>query len=206
MACFTKNQQHNGTNCQFEKYVTTSNYFVLNSLDEGHLNSVCTHYVCDKSENARVCAKWQWNALDWCYWIALPASPVVQSSNTVSCVSLSFRTHPCVLATYFQRMEASMFNSSPQCCIYASVNWVGIGSGCGLSPVRRHAITRANANLLSIGPSGTNLSEIWIAIQTVSFKKTCLKMSSGKWRPFCSGEDELNANNQSNCDSSLGYV
>ena len=45
-----------------------------------------------------MCAKWQWNALDWCYWIALPASPVVQSSNTVSCVSLSFRTHPCVLA------------------------------------------------------------------------------------------------------------
>ena len=35
---------------------------------------------------------------DWCYWIALLASPVVQSSNTVSCVSLSFRTHPCVLA------------------------------------------------------------------------------------------------------------
>ena len=98
MACFTKNQQRNGTNCQFEKYVTTSNYFVLNSLDKGHLNSVCTHYVCDKSENARVCAKWQWNALDWCYWIARPASPGVQSSNTVSCVSLSFRTHPCVLA------------------------------------------------------------------------------------------------------------
>ena len=100
MACFTKNQQHNGTNCQFEKYVTTSNYCVLNSLDKGHLNSVCTHYLCDKSENARVCAESQWNALDWCCWIALPASPVVQSSNTVSCVSLSFRTHPCVLAIF----------------------------------------------------------------------------------------------------------
>ena len=106
MACFTKNQQRNGTNCQFEKYVTTSNYFVLNSLDKGHLNSVCTHYVCDKSENARVCAKWQWNALDWYYWIALPASPVVQSSNTVSCVSLSFRTHPCVLAIYSHLMTS----------------------------------------------------------------------------------------------------
>ena len=44
---------------------------MLNSLDKGHLNSVCTYYVCDKSENARVCAKWQWNALDTCYWIAL---------------------------------------------------------------------------------------------------------------------------------------
>ena len=54
--------------------------------------------MCDKSENSWVCAKWQWNALDLCYWIALPALPVVQSSNTVSCVSLSFRTHPFVLA------------------------------------------------------------------------------------------------------------
>ena len=52
-----------------------------------------------------MCAKWQWNALDWCYWIALPASPVVQSSNTVACVSLSFRTHPCVLAIKTTSME-----------------------------------------------------------------------------------------------------
>ena len=50
-----------------------------------------------KAENAWVCAKWQWNALDWCYWIALPASPVVQSSGTVLCVSLLIRTHLCVL-------------------------------------------------------------------------------------------------------------
>ena len=54
-----------------KKKVTTSKFFVLNSLDKSHLNSVRTQYVCDKSENARVCAKWQWNALDWCYWIAL---------------------------------------------------------------------------------------------------------------------------------------
>ena len=58
MACFTKTQQRNGTNCEFEKYVTTSNFFVLNPLDKSPLNCVCTRYVCDKSENARVCAKW----------------------------------------------------------------------------------------------------------------------------------------------------
>ena len=101
MACFTKTQQRNRTNFEFEKYVTTSNFFVLNPLTKSHLNSVCAEYVCEKSENARVCAKWQWKTLDWCYWIALPASPVVQSSNTVSCVSLSFRTHPCILAIQF---------------------------------------------------------------------------------------------------------
>ena len=98
LTCFTKTQQRNGTNCEFEKHVTTSNVFVLNSLDKSYLNSVYTQYVCGKGENARVCAKWQWNVLDWCYWIALPASLVVHSSNTLSCVSLSFRTHPCVLA------------------------------------------------------------------------------------------------------------
>ena len=75
-----------------------SNFVVPNSLGKRNLNSVWFKYVCDKSEKARVCARWQWKALDWCYWIALAASPVVQSSNAVSCVSLSFRTHPCVLA------------------------------------------------------------------------------------------------------------
>ena len=75
-----------------------SNLVMPNSLGKRHHNSVWTKYVCDKSEDVRVCAKWQWNALDRCYWIALPASPGMQSSNTVSCVSLSFRTHPCVFA------------------------------------------------------------------------------------------------------------
>ena len=78
------------------------NFVVSNSIDKSHRNSVCPQFVCDKSQNARGCAKWQWNTLDWCYWIARPASPVVQSSNTVSCVSLSFRTPPCVLAIKYK--------------------------------------------------------------------------------------------------------
>ena len=45
------------------------------------------------------------------------------------------------------------------CCIYTSITWVSIGSGNGLSPVRRQAITWINTDLLSIGPLGTNLSE-----------------------------------------------
>ena len=84
----------------YGKCVTTSNLFVLISLDKSHLNPVCTHYAFDKSENARMCAKWQWNTLDWCCWIALSASPVVQSNHTISCVSLSFLTHPCVILSH----------------------------------------------------------------------------------------------------------
>ena len=43
------------------------------------------------------------------------------------------------------------------------MKWDIIGSGNGLSPVRRQAIIWNNAGLLSIGPMGTNFSKIRIA-------------------------------------------
>ena len=61
-----------------------------------------------------------------------------------------------------------------------------IGSDNGLSPGRRQAIIWTNAGILLIGHLGTNFSEILIEIQTFSFKKMHLKMSSAKWRPFVS--------------------
>ena len=69
-----------------------------------------------------------------------------------------------------------------------------IGSDNGLSPGRRQAIIWTNAGLLLIGPLGTHFSEIWIEIQTFSFKKIHLKVSSAKRRPFCLGLSELNPN------------
>ena len=62
-----------------------------------------------------------------------------------------------------------------------------IGSDNGLSPGRRQAIIWTNAGLWVIGTLGTNFSEIFIKIHTFSFMKMHLKMSSGKWRPFCLG-------------------
>ena len=53
------------------------------------------------------------------------------------------------------------------------------------------AITRINADLLSIGRFETKLNEIRSEIQNSSSKKMHSKMSSGKWWPFCSGGDEL---------------
>ena len=45
-----------------------------------------------------MCPIWQWNGpLEWCYCIALPVSPVVQSSNIAPCVSLMNCTHPNIL-------------------------------------------------------------------------------------------------------------
>ena len=66
-----------------------------------------------------------------------------------------------------------------------------IGSDNGLSPGRRQAIIWTNAGILLIGPLGTNFSEILIAIEIFSFKNIHLKISSGKWRPFCLGFNEL---------------
>ena len=67
-----------------------------------------------------------------------------------------------------------------------------IGLDNGLSPDRRQAIIWTNAGILLLGPIGTNFSEILIEINTFSFKKKRLKMSSGKWRPFCLGLNVLN--------------
>ena len=59
-----------------------------------------------------------------------------------------------------------------------------IDSDKGLSPGRHQAIVWTNDGISIIGPLETNFSEILIRIQTISFKKMCLKMSSAKWRPF----------------------
>ena len=66
-----------------------------------------------------------------------------------------------------------------------------IGSDNGLSPGRRQAIIWTNAVILLFGPLGTNFSENLIGIQTFSFKKMPLKMSSVKWHPFCLGLNVL---------------
>ena len=66
-----------------------------------------------------------------------------------------------------------------------------IGSDHGLLPGRRQAIIWTIAGILLIGPLGTNFSESLIGIQTFSFKKMHLKMSSAKWGPFCLDLNEL---------------
>ena len=69
-----------------------------------------------------------------------------------------------------------------------------IGSDNGLSPDRRQTIIWTNAGILLIGPLGTNVSKILIEIHAFSFKEMHLKMSSGKWRPFCLGLNVLKIN------------
>ena len=71
---------------------------------------------------------------------------------------------------------------------YMSVNWAIIGSDDGLSPDLRQAIIWNNADILSTGISGTNFSEIWIAIQTFFIEQNAIqnvlsKMAAILFRP-----------------------
>ena len=66
-----------------------------------------------------------------------------------------------------------------------------IGSDNGLLPIQRQAIIWTNDGILLIGPLGTNFNEILIEILTFLFKNMRLKVSSGKWRPFCLGLNVL---------------
>ena len=66
-----------------------------------------------------------------------------------------------------------------------------IGSDNGLLPGRCQAIICTNAGIMLIGPLGKNVSEI----DTFSFKKLHLNMSSAKWRLFRLGLNELTDTN-----------
>ena len=61
------------------------------------------------------------------------------------------------------------------------------GSDNGLSPGRRQAIIWTSAGILLIVPLRINFSENSVEILAVSFMKMQMKVSSGKWRPFCLG-------------------
>ena len=65
------------------------------------------------------------------------------------------------------------------------MNWGNIGSGKGLSPVRRQAITWTSVDLLLIGPLGNLNPNSNIFIQENAFKKVVYEMAallpSGIW-------------------------
>ena len=96
---------------------------------------------------------------------------------------------PCCLQVYWAfGIVLTHWGRVTHTCVGKLTN---IGSDNGLSPGRCQAIIWTNAGMLLIRPLGTNFSEILIEIHTFSFKKLHLKMSSGKWWPFCLGLNVL---------------
>ena len=85
-------------------------------------------------------------------------------------VSLSVRLSVCP-SVYLSIPGYLATQSSTECRVYASVNWSNIGSGNDLSHVWYQSITWTNADLLAIGPLGTNVSENRIKIQRFHSRK-----------------------------------
>ena len=91
---------------------------------------------------------------------------------------------PCPFLSNDLLPPRDVYSSSPG----ASVDWVRIGSDNGLSPVRRQAITSTSPDLLSIGPLGTNFSEIWIKTQNFNSRKCIWKYRLRNGVHFVQGE------------------
>ena len=115
----------------------------------------------------------------------LSLSPLIHFINYSSWVAKKLATVPHKL-----RWRLTHWGRVTHVCVG---NLAIIGLDNGLSPGRRQAIISTNAGILLIGPWETNFSEILISINTFSFKKIHLRISSAKWRPFCLGLNVLNS-------------
>ena len=104
--------------------------------------------------------------------------------------------HNCKKGNHLRRLNTSGDYTELKMCIryintlrpsdaYTPMNYGNIGSDNGLSSGRRQAIIWTNAGYFWTGTPGTNFTEI--EVQTFSYKKMYLKISSGKRRPFCLG-------------------
>ena len=94
-------------------------------------------------------------------------------------------THICIIKTCHHWL--THWGRMTHICV---CNLTIIGS-YGLLPGRCQAIIWTSGGILLIGPLGMNYSEILNRIQTFSYKKMQLKMSSAKWHPFCLGLNVL---------------
>ena len=146
-----------------------------------------------------------WLLMTWCPLRGGRCWPVVDSPRSVHKMVFYFIMSPWLFCHIIKTTPKSHFHISglfgveslSQLTHWGRVthicvsNLTIIGSDNGLSSGRCQAIIWTNAGILLIGPLGTNFSEILIEIQTFSYTKMHLKMSSAKWRPFCLGFNVL---------------
>ena len=85
------------------------------------------------------------------------------------------------------------------------MNWASVGSGSGLSPVRRHVIIWTNAWYLSIGLLGTHFIETQFGIQSYSFKKMHWKLSSAEMAAILSMGRWVNIRSDTGSAQNMDY-
>ena len=141
----------------------------------------------------------------YCFSIAYRSNEMWSQHDTVAVLRSKVNSSEPSDAYHIVPIRSALPNrsaSTSRCLNFLLTHWgwvthicvcklTNIGSYNGLSPDRRQAIIWTNAWLLLIGPLGTNFSEILIEILIFSFKKTRLKVSSVKQRPFCLGLNVL---------------
>ena len=79
----------------------------------------------------------------------------------------------------------------PMCCIYASVNWVIIGSGNGVSPVRRQAITWTQCWLIVNWTPGKKFQWNLNQNSTIFFQENSFEDVVCRMAAICPRGDEL---------------
>ena len=118
----------------------------------------------------------------WCgtlstHWSALSPKPVIVhlvNSSAPGVVVIILKVYPNILETNITNTSFKLLPVND-----TKNGWwqVDIGSGNGLLPVWRQAMTWTDDDLLSIGPPEPNLSEIWIELQNL--RKCIWKLRNG---------------------------
>ena len=123
----------------------------------------------------------------------LPQDSTVDKSTLVQVMAWCLQAPSHYLKQCWPRSLLPYGFNRPQwvnCCLF-STKPLPATKKSGKSPSRLsvlQSITWTNADLLSIGPQGTNFREIWMKIQEFSFNKCIdLEILYEKYRPLCPG-------------------
>ena len=163
-------------------------------------------YICTSMQVGPICYILYWILMTWYldvairHWYCLHFDKAGRCVRSVNILNLSCKLwviHPSPGNCYFHKLTYSHTQT------YSHTNrgltqWgrvvhicvsklITVSSDKGLSPGWCQAIIWTSAGMFLIGPLGTNFSEILIEIDIFSVKEMHLKMSSGKWWPFCLG-------------------
>ena len=105
--------------------------------------------------------------------------PIYHYCTVISTGVLRSPVHP------HRKTTGTMINSSPPSAAYMR-QWIGSAFvqiiACNLFSAK--SLSKPVLGDLSIGPLGTNFSEILIKMQNLNSRK-CVKIPSAKWPPFC---------------------
>ena len=131
---------------------------------------------------------WYWTNTDWGPHLDLPLrypNMLIKQCSIARCYAVSTQCADYKPKHHFSKLLQLSLNHWGRVRHICVTKVTTIGLDNGLSSGQRQAIIWTHDGILLTGPLGTNLSETLTQIYTFPFKKMHLKMSSGRWWPFC---------------------